>query len=321
MKALTHTNFSFPNQSAAYKGKVRDTYTIGNDFLVMITTDRISAFDVILPKGIPSKGQILNQIAIHNLEASRHIVPNWLISSPEPVVAIGHRCTPYKVEMVVRGYLAGHAWRVYRKGIREICGVKLPEGLKENAKLPSPIITPTTKAETGHDEDITRTEIIASGLVSEPEYHQLEKYALALFEFGTGEAEKRGLILVDTKYEFGKSKDGTIMLIDEVHTPDSSRFFYIEGYADALAANRPQRQLSKEFVREWLMEHGFEGKEGQSVPELPDSFINDVTNRYRELYEHFTGKTFHRHDYASDPAQLEAAVKRALQNQFSTVNS
>lgn len=321
MKALTQTNFRFPDQIASYKGKVRDTYSLSNDVLVMITTDRISAFDVILPKGIPSKGQILNQIAVRNLKASRHIVPNWLISSPEPVVAIGHLCTPYKVEMVVRGYLAGHAWRVYKSGLREICGVKLPDGLKENAKLPSPIITPTTKAETGHDEDINREAIISSGLVSEEEYLRLEQYALALFEFGTKEADKNGLILVDTKYEFGKSSDGTIMLIDEIHTPDSSRFFYREGYEDALKADKPQRQLSKEFVREWLMSNGFEGKEGQGVPEMPDEFIQEVTNRYRELYVQFTGESFHPAEYANDMAKLETAIQLALQNQTTTINS
>jgi phosphoribosylaminoimidazole-succinocarboxamide synthase len=317
MKALTRTDFRFPNQTAAYKGKVRDTYSIGNDLLIMITTDRISAFDVILPVGIPSKGQILNQIAVRNLEATRHIVPNWLISSPEPIVAIGHQCTPYKVEMVVRGYLAGHAWRVYRSGIRELCGVTLPEGLKENEKLPSPIITPTTKAEKGHDEDISREEIIASGLVSEREYLQLERYALALFEFGSQEAEHHGLILVDTKYEFGKASDGTIMLIDEVHTPDSSRFFYLESYTEALKTGQPQRQLSKEFVREWLMANGFEGKEGQTIPDLPEKFIQDVTNRYKELYQHFTGETFSPADYAGNPSQMEAGIKRSI---FTNVN-
>jgi phosphoribosylaminoimidazole-succinocarboxamide synthase len=316
MKALTQTNFSFPKQTSSYKGKVRDTYSIGDEILVMITTDRISAFDVILPKGIPLKGQILNQIAIRNLEATRNIIPNWLISSPSPVVAIGHQCVPYKVEMVVRGYLAGHAWRIYKKGLRTICGITLPDGLTENAQLPAPIITPTTKADEGHDEDITREEILASGLVSESEYSQLEKHALALFAFGTQEAAKRGLILVDTKYEFGKSKDGTIMLIDEVHTPDSSRFFYKEGYSEALSQNRPQRQLSKEFVREWLMENGFEGKSGQAIPDLPESFITEVTARYRELYEHFTGETFEPCDYTSDPAELESTILQALENQF-----
>lgn len=291
MKALTRTDFKFPQQVSVYHGKVRDVYNINNQFLVMVVTDRISAFDVILPKGIPYKGQVLNQIANKFLDATADIVPNWKIDSPDPMVTVGHFCEPFKVEMVVRGYLTGHAWREYKSGKRTLCGVTLPEGMKEHEKFTKPIITPTTKAEEGHDEDISREEIIAKGLVSETDYNLLEKYTLALFERGTQIAEKMGLILVDTKYEFGK-KDGKIYLIDEIHTPDSSRYFYLDGYKERFEKGEEQRQLSKEFVREWLMASGFQGKEGQTVPEMTPEFIEQVSNRYIELYEKITGDRF-----------------------------
>jgi len=291
MKAITRTDFKFPGQVSVYHGKVRDVYNINNQLLVMVVTDRISAFDVILPKGIPFKGQVLNQIANKFLDATADIVPNWKIASPDPMVTVGHFCEPFKVEMVVRGYLTGHAWREYKSGKRTLCGVTLPEGLKEHQKFPKPIITPTTKAEEGHDEDISREEIIAKGLVSEADYNLLEKYTLALFERGTQIAEKMGLILVDTKYEFGK-KDGKIYLIDEIHTPDSSRYFYLDGYKERFEKGEEQRQLSKEFVREWLMANGFQGKEGQTVPEMTPEFIEQVSNRYIELYEKITGDRF-----------------------------
>lgn len=291
MKAIARTDFKFPGQISVYHGKVRDVYNINNQFLVMVVTDRISAFDVILPKGIPYKGQVLNQIANKFLDATADIVPNWKIASPDPMVTVGHFCEPFKVEMVVRGYLTGHAWREYKSGKRTLCGVTLPESMKEHQKFPNPIITPTTKAEEGHDEDISREEIIAKGLVSEADYNLLEKYTLALFERGTRIAEKMGLILVDTKYEFGK-KDGKIYLIDEIHTPDSSRYFYLEGYKERFEKGQEQRQLSKEFVREWLMTNGFQGKEGQVVPEMTPEFIEQVSNRYIELYEKITGDRF-----------------------------
>ncbi|MGE0078735.1 MAG: phosphoribosylaminoimidazolesuccinocarboxamide synthase [Bacteroidales bacterium] len=290
-KAIVHTDFNFPGQTGVYHGKVRDVYNIKNEFLAMVVSDRISAFDVVLPKGIPYKGQVLNQIASKFLDATSDIVPNWKIATPDPMVTIGHMCEPFKVEMVVRGYLTGHAWREYKSGKRSICGEAMPEGMKEHQKFPKPLITPTTKASEGHDEDISKADIIKTGLVSKEDYEQLEKYTFALFERGTQMAAKMGLILVDTKYEFGK-KDGKIYLIDEIHTPDSSRYFYAEGYADRLAKGEDQRQLSKEFVREWLMANGFQGKDGQKVPEMTDDIVNQITERYIELYEHITGDKF-----------------------------
>ena len=292
MEALTKTDFNFKGQTSVYHGKVRDVYSIGNDKLVMVATDRISAFDVILPKGIPFKGQMLNQIAAKFLDATTDICPNWKLATPDPMVTVGIRCEGYPVEMIVRGYLCGSAWRSYKAGAREICGVKIPDGMRENQKFPTPIITPTTKAEIGeHDADISKEEIIAKGLVSKEEYEILEKYTMALFERGTEMAAKRGLILVDTKYEFGK-KDGKIYLMDEIHTPDSSRYFYSEGYEERFKKGEPQKQLSKEFVREWLMENGFQGKEGQKVPEMTDAKVNEISDRYIELYEHITGEKF-----------------------------
>lgn len=290
MNALTSTNFNFPGQKQVYNGKVRDVYFIGDDQLVMVTTDRISAFDVILPKGIPFKGQILNQIAAKFLDATTDIVPNWKQATPDPMVTVGIRCEGYPIEMIVRGYLCGSAWRAYKSGVREICGVALPEGMRENEQFPTPIITPTTKAEIGaHDEDISREQIISQGLVSEVEYAQLEKYALALFQRGQEIAAKQGLILVDTKYEFGKNGE-QIILMDEVHTPDSSRYFYADEYEERFQAGLPQKQLSKEFVREWLIENGFQGKEGQQVPEMTDEVVAGITDRYIELYECITGE-------------------------------
>jgi phosphoribosylaminoimidazole-succinocarboxamide synthase len=291
MKALIKTNFLFEGQSSEYFGKVRDVYTIGDHLLAMVVTDRISAFDVVLPKGIPYKGQILNQIAERFLDATADIVPNWKIAVPDPMVMVGHYCDPFKVEMVIRAYLTGHAWREYKSGKRSLCGVPLPEGMKENDRFPEPILTPTTKAMVGHDEDISRDEIIQSGLVSEEDYAQLEDYTRKLFARGTEMAAKQGLILVDTKYEFGK-RNGQIMLIDEVHTPDSSRYFYLEGYEERQKNGEQQRQLSKEFVREWLMENGFQGKEGQDVPEMTAEVVESITKRYVELYEHITGEAF-----------------------------
>ena len=290
MNALTSTNFNFPGQKQVYNGKVRDVYFIGDDQLVMVATDRISAFDVILPKGIPFKGQILNQIAAKFLDATTDIIPNWKQATPDPMVTVGIRCEGYPIEMIVRGYLCGSAWRAYKSGVREICGVALPEGMRENEQFPTPIITPTTKAEIGaHDEDISREQIISQGLVSEVEYAQLEKYALALFQRGQEIAAKQGLILVDTKYEFGK-KGEQIILMDEVHTPDSSRYFYADEYEERFQAGLPQKQLSKEFVREWLIENGFQGKEGQQVPEMTDEVVAGITDRYVELYECITGE-------------------------------
>ena len=280
-----------PQQTNFYKGKVRDVYTIADKYLVMVVSDRISAFDVVLPRPIPFKGQVLNQIAAQFLDATRDIVPNWMMSVPLPNVTIGHKCDTYPVEMVVRGFLTGHAWRTYKSGKRELCGVPLPEGLKENDRFPTPIITPTTKAHEGHDEDISREEIIKSGLVSEKEYTQLEKYTLALFERGQKMANDRGLILVDTKYEFGHVGD-TIYLIDEIHTPDSSRYFYLEGYEERQEKGEAQKQLSKEFVREWLMDNGFQGKDGQQIPEMTNDVVNNISERYIELYEQVTGKNF-----------------------------
>ncbi len=303
---LTETNFNFPNQTAFYKGKVRDVYSIGTDLLVMVASDRISAFDVVLPRGIPYKGQVLNQVAAHFLDATKDIVRNWVAAVPDAVVTAGIRCEPYKVEMVIRGYLTGHAWREYSLGKRIICGVAMPDGLKESDKFPEPIITPTTKASIGHDEDITREEIIRSGLVSEVEYIQLEKYTRALYHRGNEIAAKQGLILVDTKYEFGNYK-GEIILMDEIHTPDSSRYFYAEGFEVRQANGDAQKQLSKEFVRQWLIENGFMGKEGQVIPEMSDAYVHSVSERYIELYEKVTGKIFQR-------ADVNAVVKRVEEN-------
>lgn len=291
MHALTKTNFSFPGQKGIYHGKVRDVYNINDDLMVMIVSDRISAFDVVLPRGIPFKGQVLNQIASKFLDATSDIVPNWKLASPDPMVTVGKFADPFKVEMVIRGYLTGHAWREYRDGSRNICGIPLPEGMKEHQKFEKPIITPTTKAEEGHDEDISRDEIIADGLVSEEDYIKLEEYTEKLFQRGSEMAANMGLILVDTKYEFGK-KDGVIYLIDEIHTPDSSRYFYENGYQDRFDAGEQQKQLSKEFVRQWLISNGFQGKEGQTVPEMSDAFIKEVSDRYIELFENITGEKF-----------------------------
>ncbi|MBR4133547.1 MAG: phosphoribosylaminoimidazolesuccinocarboxamide synthase [Bacteroidales bacterium] len=293
MKAVTKTDFQLPGQVSKYTGKVRDVYSIDDSYIVMVATDRISAFDVVLPEGIPYKGQVLNQIASKFLDLTEDIIPNWKIAEVDPMVTVGLRCEPYKVEMVVRGYLAGHAWREYRDGKRTLCGVALPDGLRENDRLPEPIITPTTKAAEGHDEDISREEIIARGIVPADEYAELERYTLALFQRGTEIAAKRGLILVDTKYEFGR-KDGRIMLMDEIHTPDSSRYFYADGYEERLERGERQRQLSKEFVREWLMANGFQGLEGQKVPEMTPEVVAGITDRYVELYEHITGEKFER---------------------------
>ena len=289
--AIVITDFSLPGQVSFYKGKVRDVYNINNDYLVMVVSDRISAFDVVLPRGIPFKGQVLNQIAAKFLDATEDIVPNWKIAAPDPMVTIGHLCEPFKVEMVIRGYLTGHAWRQYRSGVRVLCGVPMPEGMKESQKFPSPIITPTTKAAEGHDEDISREEIIRQGLVSAEDYDMLEKYTYSLFQRGTDMAAAKGLILVDTKYEFGK-KEGKIYLIDEIHTPDSSRYFYAEGYEERLSKGENQKQLSKEFVRQWLIENGFQGLEGQNVPEMTDDIVNQISERYIELFENITGDKF-----------------------------
>lgn len=299
MSAIYQTDFKFPKQTKFYRGKVRDVYTIDSKFLVMVASDRISAFDVILPKPIPCKGQVLNQVATHFLNLTKNIVPNWLLANPDANVAIGKMCEPFKVEMVIRGYLTGHAAREYKLGKRLICGVPMPEGMKENDKFPEPLITPTTKADEGHDLDISREEIIKSGLVSENDYIQLENYTRALFKFGSEEANRRGLILVDTKYEFGKA-DGKILLIDEIHTPDSSRYFYSDGYEEKQRKGEPQKQLSKEFVREWLIANNFMGKEGQQIPEMPDDFVNTVTTRYIELFEKITGNKF-QPDISSNP--------------------
>ena len=310
MKAVRETKFSLPGQTAFYRGKVRDVYSVGNR-LVMVASDRISAFDHILPRAIPFKGAVLNQMAAYFLNATRDICPNWLISSPDPNVAIGHRCEPVRVEMVIRGYLAGHAARTYAAGLRELCGVELPEGMKENDRFHEPIITPTTKAEEGHDEDISRAEILARGLVSEEDYVQMEAYTRALFQRGTEMAAAQGLILVDTKYEFGKL-DGKVVLMDEIHTPDSSRYFYAEGYAERQARGERQKQLSKEFVREWLMANGFQGKEGQQMPVMPDEFVNEISERYIELYEKVTGRAFVR-DTSDDPeSRIERNILGAL---------
>lgn len=311
MEALVSTHFKFKGQVNFYKGKVRDVYNINNKILAMVACDRISAFDVVLPKPIPFKGQVLNQIASHFLELTKDIVPNWLINCPDPNVSIGHCCEPFKVEMVIRGYLAGHAWREYKSGKRLICGVKMPEGLRENDPFPEPIITPTIKASEGHDEDITREEILASGLVNEADYIQLEKYTRVLFEFGSNYAKKQGLILVDTKYEFG-SFNNHVMLMDEIHTPDSSRYFYADTYEQIQAKDQQQRQLSKEFVRQYLIEHGFQGLEGQVAPVFTEDFIKLVSQRYIELFEKITGKKFEKQDYSNTLLRVENNLANAL---------
>ena len=312
---ITTTDFNFPNQKSVYRGKVREVYNINDDLLVMVATDRLSAFDVVLPKGIPYKGQILNQIATKFMELTQDIVPNWLIATPDPSVAVGHLCTPFKVEMVIRGYLSGHASREYALGKREICGVKMVEGLKENDKFPEPIITPTTKADNGeHDADISREAILSKGIVTEEDYLVLEKYTRALFQRGTEIAASRGLILVDTKYEFGKTKDGVIVLIDEIHTPDSSRYFYAEGYQERQDKGEEQKQLSKEFVRRWLIENGFQGLEGQQIPNMTDEYIETVSERYIELYENILGEKFVKADISNINERIEKNVVGYLAN-------
>ena len=311
MNAIVKNDFQFEGQKGHYVGKVRDVYNINDDYLVMVVSDRISAFDVVLPKGIPFKGQVLNQIAAKFLDATTDILPNWKIGVPDPMVTVGHRCEPYKVEMVIRGYLSGHAWREYKAGKRTICGVEMPEGMVENQRFPEPIITPTTKADEGHDEDISKEEIIAQGLVSREEYEQLEAYTRAIFQRGTEIAAKMGLILVDTKYEFGK-KNGTIYLMDEIHTPDSSRYFYKEGYEERLAKGEKQKQLSKEFVREWLMENGFQGQEGQQVPDMTPEVVAGITERYIELFEAVTGEKFVRAEDGDIEARIEKNVSEYL---------
>jgi phosphoribosylaminoimidazole-succinocarboxamide synthase len=311
MSAIKETNFKFDKQTAFYRGKVRDVYTIDNEYLVMVASDRISAFDVVLPEPIPYKGQVLNQIAEKFLKATTDILPNWVIAVPDPSATVGHMCEPFKVEMVIRGYMSGHAWRTYRDGGRQLCGVTLPEGLKENDKFPEPIITPTTKAAVGHDEDISKEDIVAKGIVSQDDYEQLEKYAHALYQRGTEIAKERGLILVDTKYEFGK-KDGQIYLMDEIHTPDSSRYFYLEGYEERQANGEPQKQLSKEFVRQWLIENGFQGKEGQQVPQMTDEIVQSISERYIELYEHIVGEKFQYPAAGEVLARVENNVSKAL---------
>ena len=311
-KALIKTDYHFPGQTGVYHGKVRDVYNINNEKLVMVATDRISAFDVILPKGIPFKGQVLNTIASRELDATKDICPNWKLATPDPMVTVGYVCKGYPVEMIVRGYLCGSAWRAYKAGARELCGVKLPEGMRENQKFPTPIITPTTKAEIGdHDENISREEILAQGLVPEKEYEIMEKYTLALFERGTEIAAKRGLILVDTKYEFGLH-DGEVTLMDEIHTPDSSRYFYSEGYEEKFEKGEPQKQLSKEFVREWLLSNNFQGQEGQTLPEMTDEIVENISNRYIELYENITGEKFNKEAHEDPAKRIEKNVLEYL---------
>ncbi|MGD9994038.1 MAG: phosphoribosylaminoimidazolesuccinocarboxamide synthase [Salinivirgaceae bacterium] len=311
-KAIVKTDFSFPGQKSVYKGKVRDVYNINNEYLVMVVSDRISAFDVVLPKGIPYKGQVLNQIAAKFLDATADIVPNWKIATPDPNVTVGHWCETFPVEMIVRGYLTGSSWRLYKNGGREICGVKLPEGLKEHQAFPEPLLTPTTKAEQGaHDENISRDEIISQGLVSKEDYEQLEQISLALFKRGSEMAREKGLILVDTKYEFGK-KDGKIYLIDEIHTPDSSRYFYADGYEERFAKGENQKQLSKEFVREWLMEHDFQGRAGDVLPDMSDTFVHEVSERYIELFESITGDKFQKADVSNVKHRIEQNVNAFL---------
>ncbi len=312
MNAIVSTDFHFPGQVSKYTGKVRDVYSIGSDYLIMVATDRISAFDVVLPRGIPFKGQVLNQIASEFLDATADILPNWKIAVPDPMVTVGWRCEPFKVEMVIRGYLTGHAWREYKAGKRTLCGVPLPDGMVENQAFPEPVITPTTKAAEGHDEDISREEIIARGIVSREDYEQLEAYTRALFRRGTEIAAGKGLILVDTKYEFGK-RDGRIFLMDEIHTPDSSRYFYADGYAERLARGEHQRQLSKEFVREWLMQNGFQGKEGQQVPEMTDEIVAGITDRYAELFRQIAGRPFEGAECDDVPARIEKNINSFLQ--------
>ncbi|MDA8591622.1 phosphoribosylaminoimidazolesuccinocarboxamide synthase [Flavobacteriaceae bacterium] len=308
-QTIIDTNFNFPNQKGVYKGKVREVYTINDNLLVMIATDRLSAFDVVMPKGIPYKGQILNQIATKMMKATEDLVPNWLIATPDPNVAVGHLCEPFKVEMVIRGYMSGHAAREYKAGKRVLCGVSMPDGMKENDAFQTPIITPATKAEMGnHDEDISREDILARGIVSEEDYLILEDYTRKLFQRGTEIAAKQGLILVDTKYEFGKTKEGKIVLIDEIHTPDSSRYFYAEGYEERQQKEEPQKQLSKEFVRQWLIQNGFQGLEGQTVPEMSDTYIQTVSERYIELYETITGESFNRADLSNINERIEKNV-------------
>lgn len=314
MNALTKTDFNFPGQKSVYHGKVRDVYTLNNDLLVMVASDRISAFDYILPKGIPFKGQVLNQVATFFLESTRDIVPNWLVANPDPMVAIGKACEPIRIEMVIRGYLAGHAAREYKLGKREICGVSLPAGLKENGRLPQPIITPAAKAEEGHDEDISKEEILSKGLVSREIYETMEKYTYSLFQRGTDMARERGLLLVDTKYEFGLH-NGEVILIDEIHTPDSSRYFYAEGYEDRQQKGESQKQLSKEFVREWLMQNNFQGKDGDIMPIMPDDFVETVTERYIELYEKITGKTFSK----ANPSDVLKRIETNVNNYLKTI--
>lgn len=309
--ALVRTDFNFPNQKSVYHGKVRDVYNINDDIMVMVATDRISAFDVVLPKGIPFKGQVLNQIAAKFLDDTADIVPNWKLATPDPMVTIGLKCEGFRVEMIIRGYLTGSAWREYKAGCRNLCGVALPDGMRENEKFPTPIITPTTKAEEGHDENISREEIIAQGIVSEEDYTLMEKYTHALFQRGTEIAAQRGLILVDTKYEFGK-RDGKVYLIDEIHTPDSSRYFYSEGYEERFANGQPQRQLSKEFVRQWLIDNGFMGKAGQQVPEMTDSVVESITDRYIELYEHIVGQKFNKDESSDTVGRIESNIRAWL---------
>ncbi len=311
MNAITETKFNFPKQKSFYKGKVRDVYNIDDTMLVMIVSDRISAFDVVLPQGIPYKGQVLNQIAAKFLKATEDIVPNWVIAVPDPMVTVGHFCEPFKVEMVIRGYLSGHAWREYKAGKRTVCGVAMPEGMKENDKFPEPLLTPTTKASVGHDEDISKEEIIKQGLVTKEDYEQLEKYTRAVFQRGTEIAASMGLILVDTKYEFGK-KDGRIFLIDEIHTPDSSRYFYKEGYEARQQKGEAQKQLSKEFVREWLMANGFQGKDGQQVPEMTDAICSSISERYIELYENIVGEKFVKADVSNVLERVERNINSFL---------
>ncbi len=313
MKALTKTKFNFPGQKGVYVGKVRDVYNINDKYLVMIVSDRISAFDVVLPKGIPYKGQVLNQIAAGFLDATKDIVPNWKIATPDPMVTIGHFAVPFKVEMVIRGYLSGHAWREYQSGKRTLCGVTMPEGMREHQRFERPIITPTTKASEGHDEDISKEEIISKGIVDEADYLMIEDLTHKLFERGTEIAARRGLILVDTKYEFGK-KDGKIYLIDEIHTPDSSRFFYKGGYEERFNHGEPQKQLSKEFVREWLISNGFQGKEGQNVPTMTDDFVEKVSERYIELFENITGEEFQKADATDLEKRIETNVLNFLKS-------
>lgn len=315
MKALTRTDFNFPGQKDVYHGKVRDVYNINDDIMVMVATDRISAFDVVLPKGIPFKGQVLNQIAAKFLDASKNVVPNWKLATPDPMVTVGLKCEGFRVEMIIRGYLTGSAWREYKAGNREICGVKLPDGMRENEKFPRPIITPTTKADEGHDENISKEEIIAQGLVSKEDYAIMEQYTYELFNLGTEIAAEKGLILVDTKYEFGK-RDGKVYLIDEVHTPDSSRYFYAEGYREKFLKGEPQRQLSKEFVRQWLIDHNFMNQPGQTMPEITDEFAESISERYIELYEHIVGEKFNKETSDED---LAARIERNVTEYLKTL--